>query len=92
MYKTRLVAKSYSQREGVDFNEVFFLVVKHTSICVLLLMITWFDLELGQPDVKTTFLHGELEEQIYMHHPNRFSVEGKEDHVCRLKISLYGLK
>jgi len=80
-----LVAKGYSQTEGVDFNEVFSPVVKHTSIRVFLPMIAWFDLELEQLDVKIAFLHGELEEQIFMHQPQGFIIEGKEDHVCRLK-------
>ena len=55
-------------------------------------MIAWFDLELEQLDVKTTFLHGELEEQIFMHQPEGFVFEGREDHVCRLNKSRYGLK
>ena len=84
-YKARLVAKGYSQLECVDFNEVFSPVVKHTSIHVLLAMVAWFDLELEQLDVKTVFLHGEVEEQIFMHQSEGFVIEGKEDHVCRLK-------
>ena len=65
-YKARLVAKGFSQRAGIDFNEVFSPVVRHSSIRVLLAMVALFDLELEQLDVKTAFLHGELEEQIYM--------------------------
>ena len=63
-----LIAKGYSQKKGVDFSEVFSLVVKHSSIMVLLTMVTLFDLELEKLDVKIVFLHGELEKQIiYMH-------------------------
>jgi len=68
-YKARLVVKGFSQREGIDFNEVFSPIVKHSSIRVLLAIVALFDLELEQLDVKTTFLHGDLEEQIYMKQP-----------------------
>jgi len=91
-YKARLVAKGYSQVHGVDFNDVFSPVVKHSSIRVLLALVAMYDLELEQLDVKTAFLHGELEEQIYMKQPQGFEIKGKEDHVCLLKKSLYGLK
>lgn len=84
-YKARLVAMGYSQKEGVDYNEVFSPVVKHSSIRVLLAMVAAFDLELEQMDVKIAFLHGELEEQIYMHQPEGFAVPGKEDRVCLLR-------
>ena len=60
-YKARLVAKEYTQLEGVDFNEIFSLVVKHCSIRLILALVAHLDLELEQLDVKTTFLHGELE-------------------------------
>ena len=55
-------------------------------------MVALFDLNLEQLDVKTTFLHGELEEQIYMYQPQCFKVQGKENQVCLLKKSLYVLK
>ena len=73
-YKAHLVAKWFSQREGIDFNKIFSPVVKHSSIWVLLAMVALFDLELEQLDVKTTFLHGKLEEQIYMKQPEGFVV------------------
>ena len=77
----------------MDFSEAFSLVVKHSSIMVLLTMVTLFDLELEKLDVKIVFLHGKLEKQIiYMHQPEGFIILGKEDHVCLLKKSLYGLK
>ncbi|KAA0043220.1 Retrovirus-related Pol polyprotein from transposon TNT 1-94 [Cucumis melo var. makuwa] len=69
-YKARLVAKGYTQKEGVDFHEIFSPVM----------------------DVTITFLHGELEEVIYMAQPKGYKVKCKEDMVCRLYKSLYGLK
>jgi hypothetical protein len=65
-YKARLVAKGYSQVEGIDFSEIFSPVAKLTSIRFLLSITISFDLEVEQMDVKTTFLHGDLEEEIYM--------------------------
>ncbi|KAJ4715305.1 Retrovirus-related Pol polyprotein from transposon TNT 1-94 [Melia azedarach] len=91
-YKARVVASGFTQREGVDYNEIFSPVVRHTSIRVLLAIVAHQDLELEQLDVKTAFLHGELEEEIYMTQPDGFQVPGKEDYVCKLKKSLYGLK
>ena len=91
-FKARLVAKGFAQKEGVDYNEIFSPVVKHTSIRVLLSLVAHGDLELEQLDVKTAFLHGDLEEEIYMYQLEGFKVEGKESQVCRLRKSLYGLK
>ena len=65
-YKSRLVAKGFAQKEGVDYNEIFSPVVKHTSIRVLLSLVAHGDLELEQLDVKTAFLHGDLDEEIYI--------------------------
>ncbi|KAL4396480.1 hypothetical protein AHAS_Ahas01G0096100 [Arachis hypogaea] len=86
-FKARLVAKGFAQKEGVDYNEIFSPVVKHTFIQVLLSLVTHGDLELEQLDVKTTFLHGDLEKEIYM-----YQLERKESQVCCLRKSLYGLK
>jgi hypothetical protein len=91
-YKARLVAKGYSQKVGVDFNETFAPVAKFTSIRALLALAATYDLEIHQMDVKTAFLNGDLEEDIYMVQPEGFVVEGKEDLVCKLNKSLYGLK
>jgi len=76
-YKARLVAKGYAQTEGIDYNEVFSPVVKHSSIRILLALVAQLDLELVQMDVKTAFLHGDLEEEIYMTQPEGFKVIGK---------------
>ena len=60
-YKARLVAKGYAQKEGIDYNEVFSPVVKHSSIRILLALVAQLNLELAQLDVKTVFLHSDLE-------------------------------
>ncbi|TVU59856.1 hypothetical protein FQP86_17905, partial [Cobetia crustatorum] len=91
-FKARLVVKGFGQRKGIDFEEIFSPVVKMTSIRVLLGLAASMDLEIEQLDVKTVFLHGDLEEEIYMHQPEGFEVKGKEHMVCRLRKSLYGLK
>ena len=91
-YKARLVAKGYSQVEGIDFGEMFSHVAKLTSIRFLLSIDIAFDLELEQMDVKTTFLHGDMEEEIQIKQLEGFVVKGKKDLVCKLKKSLYGLK
>ena len=91
-YKARLVVKGFSQKQGIDFDEIFSPVVKMSSIRVVLGLVASLDLELEQLDVKTAFLHGDLKEEIYMDQPEGFKVKGKEHMVCKLKKSLYGLK
>ncbi|GJT85069.1 retrotransposon protein, putative, ty1-copia subclass [Tanacetum coccineum] len=76
-------------RAGIDYNEVFSLVVRHTSIRVILAMTACKDYELEQLDVKMTFLHGNLEEVIYMRQTLGYEQGNK---VCLLKKSLYSLK
>lgn len=66
--------------------------MRHTSIRVLLAITTNLNLKLEQMDVTTTFLHGDLEERILMEQPKGFESKGKEEKVCLLKKSLYGLK
>nr|GFB12057.1 retrovirus-related Pol polyprotein from transposon TNT 1-94 [Tanacetum cinerariifolium] len=72
-FKSRLVAKGFLQKEGIDYHEVFSPTVKHKTIWVLLAMVGAFSLELEQLDVKTAFLHGNLEERIYMSQPEGFN-------------------
>ncbi|GKV41223.1 hypothetical protein SLEP1_g48789 [Rubroshorea leprosula] len=91
-YKARLVFKGFSQKKGVDFSEIFSPIVKMSSIKVVLGLAACLDLEVEQMDVKTAFLHGDLDEEIYMEQPEGFKVKGKEDFVRKLKKSLYGLK
>ncbi|GKV14795.1 hypothetical protein SLEP1_g25613 [Rubroshorea leprosula] len=91
-YKARLVVKSFSQKKGIDFDEIFSPMVKMSSIRVVLGLAASMNLELEQLDVKTAFLHGDLHEEIYMDQPEGFEEQGKEHMVCKLKKSLYGLK
>ena len=91
-YKSRLVAKGFTQVEGVDYNEIFAPVVKHVSIRIILSYVVNVDAELEQMDVKTAFLHGNLDETIYMEQPEGYIAKGDGGKVCLLRKSLYGLK
>ena len=91
-YKTRLVVKGFGQKKGTDFDEIFSPVVKMYSIRVILGLTTSMNLELEQLDGKIAFLHGDLDEEIFMGQPEGFKVKGNENMVCKLKKSLYGLK
>jgi hypothetical protein len=81
-YKTRLVAKGYTQKEGEDFFDTYSPVARMTTIRVLLSLGTSYDLLVHQMDVKTTFLNGELDDEIYMDQPDGFVVKGEEQKVC----------
>ncbi|KAL0310454.1 UNVERIFIED_CONTAM: Retrovirus-related Pol polyprotein from transposon TNT 1-94 [Sesamum calycinum] len=91
-FKARLVAKGFTQKEGIDYTEIFSPVVKYTTVRIILALTAHFNWELKQMDVKTAFLHGDLEENIYMQQPAGFVDKSKPDYVCLLKKSLYGLK
>lgn len=91
-YKARLVAKGFTQKEGVDYNEIFSPVVKYKTMRLLLAMTAVFNWELEQMDVKTAFLHGDLNETIHMRQPKGFIDKEKAEHACLLKKSIYELK
>jgi len=91
-HKARLVAKGYSQVEGVDFDETFAPVAKFCTIRCMLAIGAAMGLEMHQMDVKTAFLNGDLEVEIYMDQPPGFVREGRSDLVCKLRKTLYGLK
>jgi hypothetical protein len=90
-YKARLVAKGYTQKEGEDFFGTYSPVARLTTIRILIAVAASYGLIIHQMDVKTAFLNGELDEEIYMDQPEGFIADGQENKVCRLIKSLYGL-
>ena len=91
-YKAHLVIKGFKQRKDVDCFDTFALVTRIASIRVLIALTSIHNLVIHQMDVKTAFLNGDLEEEIYMEHPKGCVVPGKEKKMCKLVKSLYGLK
>ena len=91
-YKARLVAKGFKQRYGIDYEGTFSLVIKPTTIHVLLSLAITRGWSLRQLDIQNAFLHGVLEEEVYMRQPPGFVGPSQAHHLCRLVKALYGLK
>ena len=84
--------KWYTQKEGIDYEETFSPVAILKSIKILLSIAAHYDYEIWQMNVKTAFLNDNLEEEIYMMQPEGFIAKNQEHMVCKLKMSIYGLK
>jgi hypothetical protein len=91
-YKARFVARGFSQKEGIDYDEIFAPVARYTSIRIIISLAAVFGWKLHQMDVKTAFLNGEVEQEVYIEQPKGFVIHDKRSHVCKLKKALYGLK
>jgi len=90
-FKTRLVAKGYAQQYGMDYTKVFAPVTKHDTIWIILSTAAHHGWSIFQLDVKSAFLHGELNEEIYVQQPTGFMKIGEEEKVYKLRKALYGL-
>ena len=91
-YKARFMAKGFSQKEGIDYEETFAPIARYTSIRAAISLAAQMGWQIHQMDVKTTFLNGELKEEVYIEQLEGFVAHRKETHVCRLKKALYKLK
>jgi hypothetical protein len=91
-FKARLMVKGFTQRECIDYAETFSTVSCKDTLRIIMVLVTHYDLELYQIDVKTTFLNGDLLENVYMAQPKGFAVKGKEHMESHLKKSIYELK
>jgi hypothetical protein len=91
-YKARLVAKGFMQREGVDFFESFAPTSRHTSLRVLLSLVAAMNLELHQIDIKTAFLNGDIDVDVYTAQPPGFEQPDSQGMGCHLNKTLYGLR
>lgn len=91
-HKARLVVRGFMQKEGLDYSEVFAPVARMETIRLLVALASWRGWKLWQLDVKSAFLNGPLEEEVYITQPPGFELKGSEDKVLKLKKALYGLK
>ena len=86
------MARGFSQKEGIDYEETFAPITRYTSIRSVLSLAIVMKWKIHQMDVKTAFLIGVVEEEVYEEHPLGFETHDRETHVCKLKKALYGLK
>lgn len=90
--KERFVAQGFSQEEGIDYEETFAPTARYPTIQSLISLVASMKWKVHQMDVKTTFLNGTIDEEVYIEKTLGYEVKERETHVCRLKKPLYGLK
>ena len=91
-HKARVVVKDYVQISGIDFSEIFATVIRFDIVRTILALTAYYDWPVYQLDIKSAFLNGELDEDVYMEQPQGFEVKGVEHKVYKLQKALYGLK
>ena len=91
-FKARLVIQGFKQKSGIDYFDTYAPVARISTIRLLIALASIHNLIIHQMDVKTAFLNGELDEEVYMNQPQGFIMPGNENKVCKLIKSLYGLK
>jgi hypothetical protein len=90
--KAQLVAKGFSQVEGIDYDEIFSPMVWFETVQTLVAYAASKNWHISRLDIKTAFLYGELKEELYMEQPEGFKIKGQEHKVMRLRHAIYGLK
>jgi hypothetical protein len=91
-FKARFVARGFTQKEGIDYEETFAPVAWYTSIRTIIALAPVLGWKLHQMDAKQTFLNGKIEHEVFVEQPNGFVLHNKGTHVCKLRKALYGLK
>jgi hypothetical protein len=91
-FKAIFVARGFTQKEGINYEETFSPIAKYTSIQTIIALAFVLGWKLHQMDVKTTFLNGNIEHEVFVEQQDGFLLHNKGTHVCKLRKALYGLK
>ncbi len=90
-YKARLIARGNEKKESLHFQETFALVIKWSTIRIMIALVTHYSWKMSQMDVKITFLNNDFKEEVYVKQPKGFEKSNNENLVCKLNKTLYGL-
>lgn len=91
-HKARFVARGFSQKVGIDYEEAFAPAARYTSVRTIIAIAASKEWKIHQMDVKTAFLNGVINEEVYIKQLQGFNIKDKNLYVCKLKKALYGLK